>query len=64
MYKTEPAVADGGEVVVYAPHVREASHVHGQVLDQVGYHCRDYFLAQWERFGSYPARHPAPTRRT
>ena len=29
MYKMEPAVADGGEVVIYAPHVREVSHVHG-----------------------------------
>ena len=25
MYKTEPAVADGGEVVIYAPHVPEVS---------------------------------------
>ncbi len=58
MYKTEPAVADGGEVVVYAPHVREVSQVHGRVLDQIGYHCRDYFLAQWDRFGQYPRRHP------
>ena len=54
VYKTEPAIADGGEVVVYAPHVREASHVHGHVIDQIGYHCRDYFLAQWDRFGGYP----------
>jgi lactate racemase len=54
VYKTEPAIADGGEVVVYAPHVREASQVHGKVLDQIGYHCRDYFLAQWDRFGGYP----------
>jgi nickel-dependent lactate racemase len=54
VYKTEPAVADGGEVVVYAPHVREASIVHGRVLNQVGYHCRDYFLAQWDRFGGFP----------
>jgi len=54
VYKTEPAVADGGEVVVYAPHVREASHVHGHVLNQIGYHCRDYFLAQWDRFGRFP----------
>ena len=54
VYKTEPAVADGGEVVVYAPHVREASHVHGRVIDEIGYHCRDYFLAQWDRFGGYP----------
>jgi nickel-dependent lactate racemase len=54
VYKTEPAVADGGEVIVYAPHVREASRVHGRLLDEIGYHCRDYFLAQWDRFGGYP----------
>jgi lactate racemase len=54
VYKTEPAIKDGGEVVVYAPHVREASRVHGRVLDAVGYHCRDYFLAQWDRFSGYP----------
>jgi lactate racemase len=54
VYKTEPAVADGGEVIVYAPHVKAASQVHGKVLDEIGYHCRDYFLAQWDRFGKYP----------
>jgi lactate racemase len=54
MYKIEPAVADGGEVVIYAPHVTEVSYVHGKLLDEVGYHCRDYFLAQWERFQHYP----------
>ena len=54
MYKIEPAVADGGEVVIYAPHVKEVSYVHGRLLDEVGYHCRDYFLQQWERFKNYP----------
>ncbi len=54
MYKMEPAVADGGEVVVYAPHVSEVSYVHGRLIDEIGYHCRDYFLAQWERFKGYP----------
>jgi len=34
--------------------VREASHVHGHVINQIGYHCRDYFLAQWDRFGRFP----------
>jgi nickel-dependent lactate racemase len=53
-YKTEPAVADGGEIVIYAPHVAEVSYVHGALLDEIGYHCRDYFLAQWDRFGRYP----------
>ena len=54
MYKTEPAVADGGEVVIYAPHVPEVSYVHGKLIDEVGYHCRDYFLGQWDRFRGYP----------
>ena len=54
MYKTEPAVADGGEVVVYAPHVTEVSFVHGAVIEEIGYHCRDYFVHQWERFKGYP----------
>ena len=54
MYKIEPAVADGGEVVIYAPHVTEVSYVHGKLLDEVGYHCRDYFLAQWDRFKDHP----------
>lgn len=54
MYKIEPAVADGGEVVIYAPHLREVSFTHGHLLDEVGYHCRDYFTAQPERFAKYP----------
>jgi nickel-dependent lactate racemase len=53
-YKSEPAVADGGEVIIYAPHVHEVSHVHGRMIEEIGYHCRDYFLAQWDRFQSYP----------
>ncbi len=54
MYKLEPAIADGGEVIIYAPHIDEISYTHGKVLDEVGYHCRDYFLKQWERFKAYP----------
>ncbi len=54
MYKIEPVVADGGEVVIYAPHIREVSFTHGRLLDEIGYHCRDYFLAQPERFAKYP----------
>ena len=54
MYKMEPAVADGGEVVIYAPHVTEVSHVHGKLIDQVGYHCKDYFVKQWDRFQDVP----------
>ncbi len=54
MYKIEPVVADGGEVIIYAPHIREVSVTHGHLLEEVGYHCRDYFVAQPERFARYP----------
>ncbi|HXW06093.1 MAG TPA: lactate racemase domain-containing protein [Vicinamibacterales bacterium] len=54
VYKTEPVVADGGEVVVLAPHVREVSLVHGRMIEEIGYHCRDYFLGQWDRFKGFP----------
>jgi nickel-dependent lactate racemase len=54
MYKLEPAVADGGEVCIFAPHIREVSFMHGRVIEEIGYHCRDYFRAQWERFKQYP----------
>ncbi|MBZ5537511.1 MAG: lactate racemase domain-containing protein [Acidobacteriia bacterium] len=54
MYKMEPAVADGGEVVIYGPHLSEVSYTHGKLIDEIGYHCRDYFIKQWERFRHYP----------
>ncbi len=54
MYKTEPAIADGGEVIIYAPHITEVSYTHGKLIDQVGYHVLDYFLKQWERFKDVP----------
>ena len=54
MYKLEPAIADGGEVVIYAPHIDEFSYTHGEVLEKVGYHTRDYFIKQWEKFSHYP----------
>jgi hypothetical protein len=47
-------VAEGGEVVIFAPHITEISYTHGKLLDEVGYHCRDYFLGQWEKFKGYP----------
>ena len=54
MYKLEPAIADGGEVVLYAPHIDEISYTHGKLLDEIGYHVRDYFLKQWDKFKHYP----------
>jgi len=54
MYKLEPVVADGGELIILAPHVDEISYTHGKVLDRIGYHCRDYFLKQMDRFRDVP----------
>jgi len=54
MYKLEPAVAIGGEVVIYAPHLDTVSHVHGQYIYEVGYHILSYFLNDWERFKHIP----------
>jgi nickel-dependent lactate racemase len=50
MYKHEPIIADGGEVIIYAPHIKELSYTHGKEIRKVGYHTRDYFVKQWERF--------------
>jgi nickel-dependent lactate racemase len=54
MYKLEPIIADGGEVVIYAPHIAEVSYTHGHLIDEIGYHVRDYFVRQWERFSHMP----------
>jgi lactate racemase len=54
MYKLEPVAADGGELVIFAPHVREVSVTHGEILHRIGYHVRDYFLAQMDRFADIP----------
>jgi len=54
MLKVETAAADGGEVIIYAPHITEISYTHGKLIDELGYHCRDYFLAHWDKFKGYP----------
>jgi len=48
-YKLEPVVADGGQVILYAPHITEISAMHPEI-NEIGYHCRDYFVKQWDRF--------------
>jgi nickel-dependent lactate racemase len=54
MYKMEPVVADGGEVIIYAPNIDEVSYTHGKILDEIGYHCRDFFVKQWEDYKHFP----------
>jgi lactate racemase len=54
MYKLEPAIALGGEVVIYAPHLDVVSRVHGKYIYEVGYHILPYFLNDWDRFKNIP----------
>ena len=54
MYKHEPIIADGGEVIIYAPHITELSYTHGNAIKKIGYHVRDYFVKQWDRFSKMP----------
>lgn len=54
MYKLEPVVADGGELIIYAPHISEVSVTHGRYLRKIGYHVRDYFTKQWKQFPDIP----------
>lgn len=54
MYKCEPVVADGGEIILYAPHITSLSYTHGHLLEKVGYHVRDYYLADMNSFKDIP----------
>jgi lactate racemase len=54
MYKLEPVVADGGRLIIHAPHVRELSRTWGAQVAKVGFHVRDYFLGRMERFADVP----------
>ena len=54
MYKLEPALADGAELIIYAPHIDEVSYTHGKIIDAVGYHTRDYFRTRMSQFADFP----------
>jgi nickel-dependent lactate racemase len=54
MYKLEPVLAEGGELIIYAPHIHEVSVTHGRFIREVGYHCRDFFLKQWDKYKHQP----------
>jgi len=54
MYKLEPALAEGGELIIYAPHLDMVSHVHGKYIYEIGYHVLPYFLKQWDKFKHIP----------
>jgi nickel-dependent lactate racemase len=52
-YKLEPVVGDGGELIIYAPHITQVSEMHPEIVE-IGYHNRHYFLGQWEQFKDRP----------
>ena len=54
MYKTEPAIADGGEVIIYAPNLKIISVTHGKLIERVGYHPLEYFTKQPDKFADVP----------
>ncbi len=54
MYKLEPVVADGGELIIYGKHIKEVSVTHGKYIKRIGYHTRDYFLSQMEKYTDIP----------
>ena len=54
MYKLEQVVADGGRLIIYAPHITEVSRTWGAYMERIGYHVRDYFLADPERLSGIP----------
>lgn len=54
MYKLECVVADGGELIIYAPHIHTISSAHGPIIEEVGYHSLPFFTAQWDRYQDYP----------
>jgi nickel-dependent lactate racemase len=53
-YKIEPAVEDGGEIIVYAPHIDQFSITHGKIIEQIGFHIKDYFIEDMGTFDRYP----------
>ena len=54
MYKMEPVVADDGELIIYAPHIKEISVTHGEWIKRIGYHSLPYFLKQMDKFKDVP----------
>jgi nickel-dependent lactate racemase len=54
VYKLAAVTADGGELVLCAPHLTELSSTHGRQIRRVGYHCRDYLLAHLPELSRVP----------
>jgi len=54
IYKIEPSVEDGGNLIVYAPHIKDFSITHNAIIKQIGYHIKDYFLNNISKYSKVP----------
>jgi len=45
-YKTEPVVAEGGRIILYAPHITSIAKHHPDV-EKIGYHSMAYIRHHW-----------------
>ena len=54
MYKLEQVVAANGKLIIYGPHIKEVSRTWGRDIEKIGYHVRDYFLQQPDKFKDIP----------
>lgn len=53
-YKAETIVEDGGDLIIYAPHITEVSVMHGEYIQEIGYHVRDYYAKRLDKFSHVP----------
>ena len=60
--KTEDAVADGGELVVWAPNIDSISDAHGDLISAIGYHTYAYFLSRPESWQTRRRHAAGPER--
>lgn len=54
MYKLEPVVETGGEVIIYAPHLDTVSRTHEKYIYKIGYHILPFYLNDWKNYRHIP----------
>jgi nickel-dependent lactate racemase len=53
-YKAENIIEDGGDLIIYAPHITEVSIMHGDLIEKIGYHVKDYYAKRMDNFKDIP----------
>lgn len=49
-YKLQGIVEDGGDLIIYAPHMDKVSESWGNFIEKVGYHCLPYIQAHFAEY--------------